>query len=52
MLHEKEIVLNKHDSANFLSAIEILRSLNMSMLSNVRAMNAVSAPVIAPGSTG
>lgn len=52
MLHEKEIVLNKHDTANFLSAIEILRSLNMSMLSNVRAMNAVSAPVIAPGTTG
>jgi hypothetical protein len=25
MLHEKELVLNAHDTANFLSAIEIIR---------------------------
>ena len=32
LLHEKELVLNKHDTENFLSALDILRSLNLSML--------------------
>jgi len=32
MLHEKEIVLNKQDSSNFLDALDILRTLNLSMV--------------------
>lgn len=38
VLHEKEIVLNKEDTANLLKGIDILRSLNMSMLGTVAAM--------------
>jgi hypothetical protein len=43
MLHEKEIILNKSDTANFLDALEILRSLNMSMLQGLGKMGAISA---------
>lgn len=39
MLHEKELVLNKHDTANFLEAVDILRGLNLSMMSTVSGLN-------------
>jgi dimeric dUTPase (all-alpha-NTP-PPase superfamily) len=35
MLHEKEIVLNKHDTENFLDALSILRELNLSMMAQI-----------------
>ena len=38
VLHEKEIVLNKEDTANLLKGIDILRSLNMSMLGTIATM--------------
>ena len=45
VLHEKEIVLNKEDSMNFLDALQILRSLNLSMLETISGMNgALRAP--------
>lgn len=44
MLHEKEIVLNKTDTANLLKGIDILRQLDLSMLRGVTAlMGATSA---------
>jgi hypothetical protein len=39
MLHEKEIILNKHDTANFLDALTILRDLNLSMMHNLTGLN-------------
>lgn len=39
MLHQKEIVLNKDDTSNFLQALDILRSLNLSMLNSIAGMN-------------
>ena len=42
MLHEKEIVLNKHDTSNFLEAVDILRGLNLSMLSTISGLNVSS----------
>jgi hypothetical protein len=39
MLHEKEIILNKHDTANFLDALTILRDLNLSMMRNLTGLN-------------
>jgi hypothetical protein len=38
MLHEKEIVLNKTDTANILNAVDVVRSLETSMLSSLAAM--------------
>lgn len=38
MLHQKELVLNADDTSNFLDALEILRSLNLSMLNSVAQM--------------
>lgn len=40
VLHEKEIVLNKEDTANLLKGLNILRSLNNSMLNTVSSMGA------------
>ena len=37
-LHEKELVLNKYDTANILSAVDIVRSLGDSMLKTVSGM--------------
>ena len=42
ILHEKELVLNKQDTANFLDALDILRSLNLSMLDKVAQMGTVN----------
>jgi hypothetical protein len=42
ILHEKELVLNKHDTVNFLNALDILRSLNLSMLDKVAQMGTVN----------
>lgn len=47
-VHEKELILNKEDTSNFLDALSILRSLNLSMLNNLSQMsggygNALSA---------
>ena len=38
ILHEKEIVLNKEDTKNFLDALDIVRSLQLSMLNNVTSI--------------
>lgn len=35
MLHEKEIVLNRHDTENFLDALSILRELNLSTMAQI-----------------
>lgn len=39
MLHKKEIVLDEDDTSNFLQALDILRSLNLSMLNSIAGMN-------------
>ena len=39
MLHEKEIVLNKVDTANILKAVDIVRSLETSMLNGLAQMS-------------
>ena len=46
MLHEKELVLKKEDTANFLDALEILRSLNLSMLNNLTSLNTIRTPSV------
>lgn len=38
MLHEKELVLNKYDTENFLSATQILREISQSLDNNALAM--------------
>ena len=37
MLHQKEIVLNAHDTENFLTAINIVRSMTDKLEANARA---------------
>lgn len=46
MLHEKELVLKKEDTTNFLDALEILRSLNLSMFNNLTNLNTVRTPSV------
>ena len=45
-LHEKELVLKKEDTTNFLDALEILRSLNLSMLNNLTNLNTIRTPSV------
>lgn len=42
MLHEKELILNKGETKDFIDALAILRSLNMSMLERISWMGANS----------
>jgi hypothetical protein len=37
-LHQKELVLNRADTANFLKAIDVVRSLDMSLMSRMAGM--------------
>jgi hypothetical protein len=39
VLHEKEIVLNKQDTANILSAVDLVRSLGDSMMNTMAFMS-------------
>lgn len=43
MLHEKELVLNKADTKNFLDAIDIVRQLDMSMLRYTAGLSQIKA---------
>lgn len=53
MLHEKEIVLNKHDTENMLDAVNVVRhivaSLDGSMLGRLADMSALAFNSITPG---
>ena len=53
MLHQKEIILNAHDTENFLTAIEIVRSIADKLDTNVKlAAQGLGGMVAAAGSGG
>lgn len=45
ILHEKEIVLNKEDTANILRAVDLVRALNTSMFSQIATLSNSSGAV-------
>lgn len=45
LAHEKELILNKTDTANILAAVDVVRSLNMSMRQDLARMGDTRAPM-------
>lgn len=50
ILHEKELVLNKHDTANMLEAVDIVRQLNYGLNSSVAAFGISRVSATTPNS--